>query len=340
MPKICAGEPAEFEAAEIDKFVLFVVAGGEVNREGLKGRVVQARCIAFLREKGSLVAVGGLKNPSAAYRRRVSSGSRTQLDDASFPFELGWVFVHPDARGRGYSLPLCESLISGARGHGVFATSNVGNPKMHKTLAHLGFARTGAEWQSQQTEGNLALFLKHEMKAMRPALDRAKPPIRGNETGQGKKKKRAPRREDNDEAYIVSLCDAVLGRVALRQYNKFDFLRGDLGKHGRRHPLPVDGYYPDLQLVVEFNESQHAQPHAFFDKPQQLTVSGVHRGAQRALYDERRRVELPKNGIALVEFSLFDFAHDSNGFVVRDRLKDLDVVRHKLRSWLPRSRGE
>ena len=46
-----------------------------------------------------------------------------------------------------------------------------------------------------------------------------------------------------DEHYIIDLCDHVLGMTALRQH-KFDFLRGDPGKHGRCRRLPVDAYYP------------------------------------------------------------------------------------------------
>jgi hypothetical protein len=42
-----------------------------------------------------------------------------------------------------------------------------------------------------------------------------------------------------DEAYIIDLCDRVLGRKAVRQH-PFDFLRGDPGR-----PLRVDAYYPD-----------------------------------------------------------------------------------------------
>ena len=63
-------------------------------------------------------------------------------------------------------------------------------------------------------------------------------------------------RDDSDEAYIVGLCDQVLGETALTQH-KFDWLLGDAGAGGRRAKLPVDAYWPGHQLVVEYRELQH-----------------------------------------------------------------------------------
>ena len=39
VPKICAAEPSEFHASEIEAFVALVAKGGEVAAQGLKGRV-------------------------------------------------------------------------------------------------------------------------------------------------------------------------------------------------------------------------------------------------------------------------------------------------------------
>jgi hypothetical protein len=84
-------------------------------------------------------------------------------------------------------------------------------------------------------------------------------------------------RDDSDEAYVVDLCNRILGENASTQYG-FDWLLGDPGKSGRRAKLPVDAYWPGHQLVVEYRELQHDQPMPHFDKPDRLTVSGVHRG--------------------------------------------------------------
>lgn len=107
-----------------------------------------------------------------------------------------------------------------------------------------------------------------------------------------------------DEIYVIDLCDEILGTKALRQHC-FDFLRGDSinGKRGRK--LRVDAYYESKNLVIEYNEKQHTEDVAFFDRKK--TISGITRKEQRKLYDERRKVVLPQHGISLVVISYNDF---------------------------------
>jgi hypothetical protein len=136
-----------------------------------------------------------------------------------------------------------------------------------------------------------------------------------------------PSRSLSDETYVIDLCDEALGRIALRQHS-FDFLRGDAGPARQGKRLPVDAYYPELQLVVEYCERQHTEAIPFMDR--RMTVSGVDRGTQRAIYDQRRRDVLPQHGIDLVELSYTDFAHDKNKRLRRRWPEDLDMVRQAL----------
>jgi hypothetical protein len=138
-------------------------------------------------------------------------------------------------------------------------------------------------------------------------------------------KKSAPRKSQSDESYIIDLCDEVLGKKGDRQ-KRFPFLVGDSGSK-----LPVDSYYPQFNLVVEYRERQHSEPVKFLDK--RKTVSGVDRGTQRKIYDQRRRDVLPQHGINLVELSYDMFDHDSRKRLFRRREKDLEVVRVTLRRW-------
>lgn len=137
-------------------------------------------------------------------------------------------------------------------------------------------------------------------------------------------------RAESDEHYVLDLCDQVLGTKGLRQAT-FPWLRGDPSRSlplGRK--LPVDGFWRDLDLVVEFQEEQHSKPSPFFDRRQ--TISGVGRGEQRRLYDERKRLLIPKNGLRLVLIEKSSFVVKSKR-IRRDPGRDIAVVRESLGSY-------
>ncbi|WP_435284316.1 hypothetical protein [Streptomyces koelreuteriae] len=136
-------------------------------------------------------------------------------------------------------------------------------------------------------------------------------------------------RGDSDEAYVVGLCNRVLGDEALTQH-RFDWLLGDPGTGGRQVRLPVDAYWPGRRLVVEYRELQHDQPVPHSDKPDRLTVSGVHRGEQRALYDARRDAEIPAHGLRLIVVRPADLDADGRGRLRRNEEADLAELRKIL----------
>ena len=130
-------------------------------------------------------------------------------------------------------------------------------------------------------------------------------------------------RQRSDEYYIIDLCDHVLKLKASRQH-RFDFLRGDTGVR-----LPIDAYYPKLKLAIEYLEKQHTEEVRFFDKRQ--TASGMCRGDQRKLYDQRRKDLLPAHGITLVEISYADFDFNKSKRLVRNMKKDIKILQEKLK---------
>ncbi len=131
------------------------------------------------------------------------------------------------------------------------------------------------------------------------------------------------KRIDSDEYYVIDLCDEVLGMKASRQH-KFNFLLGDTGRK-----LPVDAYYEGLNLVVEYYEQQHTESVKLFDH--KMTISGVPRGIQRKIYDERRKVVLPQHGIQVVVISFQDFGKSKE--LKRNKENDLDVVKKFLKEY-------
>jgi hypothetical protein len=134
------------------------------------------------------------------------------------------------------------------------------------------------------------------------------------------------KREESDEAYIINLCDSILGQIAIRQH-RFDFLRGDAGT-----TLPVDAYYPTLNLVIEYRERQHTEEVKFFNK--RITISGINRGEQRKLYDQRRREVLPEYNINLVEFDYAEFEHTRSKRLVRNKSTDIEIVKLKISKFI------
>jgi len=132
-------------------------------------------------------------------------------------------------------------------------------------------------------------------------------------------------RIESDEHYVLDMCDEILGSIGIRQH-RFDFLLGDPNEKGKCTKLPVDSYYPELNLVIEYKEQQHTKPNKHFDKPDLFTINGVHRGEQRKIYDQRRLDVLPKHGIKVVEIFYSDFECDKKERVLRSS-GDLERVK-------------
>jgi hypothetical protein len=136
----------------------------------------------------------------------------------------------------------------------------------------------------------------------------------------------------SDESYVIDLCDTALQQKSERQ-KRFHFLLGDLHKDGvSKTRLPVDAYYKNLNLVIEYKESAHNSPIDTIEKEEVITVSGVSRGEQRKIYDERRRVELPLNGIKLIEIAYDTFNCDSENKIVRNAEQDLKTIETILKN--------
>lgn len=132
------------------------------------------------------------------------------------------------------------------------------------------------------------------------------------------------KRTASAEAYVIDLCDKILGLKSRRQH-RFDFLLGDPNSAGRRARLPVDAYYEELGLVIEYWERQHLSPTPFWDK--RMTPSGCTRGEQRRIYDERRREVLGAQGIGLVVLTFEQLDHAANGKLRRNIAEDEQAIR-------------
>jgi predicted GNAT family N-acyltransferase len=158
--QIVVKTPSECSPAEIDEFIALITAGGEVAAGGLEQRIMSAAHLVLLLSNERAAGIAAIKNPNQHYRDHVASASGIALPASSFPYELGWVFVAPDVRGKGYGQSLSQAALAFAEGHGVFATSRIDNARMHHTLAKLGFIQVGEAYVSRRGDHHLLLFTR------------------------------------------------------------------------------------------------------------------------------------------------------------------------------------
>lgn len=161
MPELTVNSPDKCSNIEIGAFIAFVRAGGEVSIQGLTERIRCAAALAFARVDGLVVGIAALKHPQDSYRHRVSTESGAALSAQEFSFELGWVYVSPKLRGKGFSLLLSQAVLAESNGAGVFATSRTDNIAMHRSLAKLGFVASGNPFVSGRGKHSLQVFVRH-----------------------------------------------------------------------------------------------------------------------------------------------------------------------------------
>lgn len=152
--------PSECSDPELGDFIAFARAGGEVSQRGLGGRVRRALRLGFLRNGNCLLSIAALKPPNASYRSGVEQSSGVALPVSEYPYELGWVYTLPSARGGRYGQRISDCILAAADGHGVFATSRTDNGAMHITLERLGFLATGNPYLSRRGTHKLQLFVR------------------------------------------------------------------------------------------------------------------------------------------------------------------------------------
>jgi GNAT superfamily N-acetyltransferase len=179
MPELLVKSPGECSNIEIVAFIAFVRAGGEVSIQGLVERIRSAAVLVFARVDGLVIGVAALKQPQASYRRRVSSESGAPLPAAEFPYELGWVYVSPESRGKGISLLLSQAIIAASEGACMFATSRTDNVAMHRSLTKVGFVAVGNPFVSGRGKHSLQVFVRHAAQPIIPPdLSRQAAPVR------------------------------------------------------------------------------------------------------------------------------------------------------------------
>lgn len=102
-------------------------------------------------------------------------------------------------------------------------------------------------------------------------------------------------------SYVIDLLTELLGEPPERE-KRYAWALGDVSpKTGRAVRLPFDAVWESRRLIIEIDEDQHRNSVPIFDKPETMTVSGIPRDEQRALYAERKRSAARIEGYLVVE---------------------------------------
>ena len=142
------------------------------------------------------------------------------------------------------------------------------------------------------------------------------------------------KRVNNDENYVINLCDELLNAAASRQH-RFPFLLGDFHRDKKsRTKLPVDAFYQNLNLVIEYRFKQPTEETSDTDQPLLKTVSGVSLNEQRKIYNQRRKEVLLRKEINFIEINYYAFEYDNEFNIIRNKEKDIEIVRDLLKAYL------
>tara|TARA_R110002050_G_scaffold4573_2_gene22111 strand:+ start:24033 stop:24767 length:735 start_codon:yes stop_codon:yes gene_type:complete len=141
-----------------------------------------------------------------------------------------------------------------------------------------------------------------------------------------KKKQSILNIQNSDEFYLVNLCDELLELKASRKHT-FDELVGNLHKRGkRRTKLPLDAYYADLKLVVEFFMNKGVVEE--LDEKEQARIIQIKR------YDQLKKKVILKKDLKLIEINYDFFECDETNKLLRNTEQDKLILSGVLKDFL------
>jgi GNAT superfamily N-acetyltransferase len=153
--------PKECQPSDIAWFRRMVLEGGEVNPQTLPGLMKGAHSLGFARLRSDIVGIGALKRPFEVHRAKVFTQAQATVSPEAFPFELGCLYVRPEARGQRVASALVNNLVLSGKNAGIYATSRNNNDPMHAALAKEGFERHGLPFPSvRKGVAPLLLFVR------------------------------------------------------------------------------------------------------------------------------------------------------------------------------------
>jgi predicted GNAT family N-acyltransferase len=138
--------PSSMTAGEIEAFIGFVVAGGEINPATMPALVARAVSLVTLHHDDRLIGTAAIKTPFAGHHRNEFAKAGVPALAPSYPFELGWVVVDEAFRRMGHGRTLVGHALDQLGARGVYATTK--SDGMRAMLPDFGFCPLGDAYPS------------------------------------------------------------------------------------------------------------------------------------------------------------------------------------------------
>ena len=113
--------PQDCSKKELLLFKQLVLEGGEVQSQGLLGRIKLAHRLIFIEINGECVSVGALKCPNENYKNRVFLKSGVPDSGSDYQYELGYLYISPKSRGNGVGIFLMQSVYKALNDNSCFS---------------------------------------------------------------------------------------------------------------------------------------------------------------------------------------------------------------------------
>lgn len=146
---IAAAAPDGFSQDERDLFGVLVRQAGEVGDNALATNMRTAKALVVGRIAGRVLGIAALKRPQASYRKRIGGKAGVDIGFENYPYELGYVYVLPEAQGKKLSHRLVAAALEHSEGAAIFATTRTDNAAMLATLAKAGFRQFGQDYRGR-----------------------------------------------------------------------------------------------------------------------------------------------------------------------------------------------
>lgn len=134
----------------------------------------------------------------------------------------------------------------------------------------------------------------------------------------------------SDEKYVLDICDEILNLNSLRQYS-FEFLIKNPEKKDKKREFTIGAFYEELNLVIEYTDREHSEKATLVDKINNMAISVIYGGKERKVYDKSTSENIGKKEFKILEISYLDFNYDSKKRIIRNKNKDKEILKEKLK---------